>query len=122
MPLLDIQSALFAVFAAWLVCCFLEGIRRLYFHPLSKFPGPKLAALTLWYEFYYDIIEPGTYFRKIEEMHREYGQYNLSNTPGSSLRTGSSTLNRTHSPYQSSRAPHPRSCLLRSSLRRREAG
>jgi cytochrome P450 len=38
-----------------------------------SFPGPKLAALTLWYEFYYDIIHRGQYIWKIQELHRQYG-------------------------------------------------
>ena len=49
------------------------AIRRLYFHPLSHIPGPKLAALTWWYEFYYDIIQPSRYVFQIQELHKEYG-------------------------------------------------
>jgi cytochrome P450 len=46
---------------------------RLFLHPLAKFPGPKLAAITRYYEAYYDIIQNGQYTFKIVEMHKEYG-------------------------------------------------
>lgn len=49
------------------------GIWRLYFSPISHIPGPKLAALTWAYEFYYDIILGGQYTFKIIELHKEYG-------------------------------------------------
>lgn len=48
-------------------------IYSVYLGPLSKFPGPKLAAATLGYEFYYDIILKGRYTWKIRELHEKYG-------------------------------------------------
>ena len=48
---------------------------RLYFSPLAKFPGPKLAALTLWYEFYYDVVKRGRFTWKIAELHNQYGEH-----------------------------------------------
>jgi hypothetical protein len=58
----------------WIVYIVALAIYRLYFSPLSKFPGPRLAALTLWYEFYYDVIKEGRYTWKIRELHGKYGQ------------------------------------------------
>ncbi|KAH8653079.1 cytochrome P450 [Tricladium varicosporioides] len=49
------------------------AVRRLFFHPLSHIPGPKLAALTWWYEFYFDGIKEGQYVFKIQELHKQYG-------------------------------------------------
>ncbi|KAI0972475.1 trichodiene oxygenase [Xylaria arbuscula] len=46
---------------------------RLYLHPLAKFPGPKLAAASRWYEAYYDLILGGKYTWQIREMHKKYG-------------------------------------------------
>ncbi|KAI1208152.1 putative cytochrome P450 [Annulohypoxylon truncatum] len=46
---------------------------RLLLHPLAGFPGPKLAAATVLYEFYYDAIKKGQYTFQIQEMHGKYG-------------------------------------------------
>ena len=67
--LLELLSAFFVLYATGLYTY------RIYFHPLSSIPGPKLAAATLWYEFYYDVIKKGRYTWKIWEMHDKYGKY-----------------------------------------------
>ncbi|KAF7586777.1 hypothetical protein BBP40_008348 [Aspergillus hancockii] len=46
---------------------------RLWWSPLAKFPGPKLAAVTQWYELYYDIVCSGQYTFEIMRMHEKYG-------------------------------------------------
>ena len=49
------------------------AVYRLFLSPLGKIPGPKLAALTSWYEFYYDVILPGQFVWHIQELHSQYG-------------------------------------------------
>lgn len=44
------------------------------YHPLHAFPGPRLAAMTLLYEFWYDFVCFGTYTREIKRMHDVYGK------------------------------------------------
>lgn len=49
------------------------GVYYLYFSQLAGFPGPKIAAATSWYEFYYDYWCNGKYIFEIEKMHQKYG-------------------------------------------------
>lgn len=51
----------------------IRTIYRLYFHPLSHIPGPKLAACSHLYEFYYNVILSGKYLYEMEKMHQQYG-------------------------------------------------
>jgi cytochrome P450 len=50
-----------------------RAVYRIYWHPLSKFPGSKLAAATYWHETYYDVFRGHQYIWKIREMHEKYG-------------------------------------------------
>ena len=56
-----------------LIRIFYTTLYRLVLSPLAKVPGPKLAALTSWYECYYDAFKPGQYVFKIKELHEQYG-------------------------------------------------
>lgn len=63
-----------------IVICFFtwlgsRAIYRLLLHPLAKFPGPKLAAVTHWYEGYYEIMHHGRYIFEVEKMHKIYGKF-----------------------------------------------
>jgi hypothetical protein len=65
-------AAIYTVYLSGLV------IYRLFLSPLAKFPGPKIAAVTSYYELYYDVIHKGKYIFQIEKMHDKYGIFLLS--------------------------------------------
>nr|POF16762.1 trichodiene oxygenase [Quercus suber] len=46
---------------------------RLYFHPLRKFPGPRIAASSRWYEFCFDVLTRGLYATEVDKWHERYG-------------------------------------------------
>lgn len=75
------------------------AVHRLYLSPLSLFPGPRLAALTLWYEFYYDVIKRGRYTWRIAEMHERYGDSSTNLTaPREGIIERLSRSDRSHQP------------------------
>ncbi|KAL1723449.1 cytochrome P450 [Schizophyllum commune] len=68
-------------FCAYAVCAFIAAlartliicVRRLYFHSLSRVPGPLLAALTDYYVTYYDIVKDGATVGQLQRLHAFYG-------------------------------------------------
>jgi cytochrome P450 len=68
-----IASVVLSILGCSLTYTLITIYRRLYLSPISNFPGPKLAAATFWYEFYYDIILGGQYIWKIKSLHEQYG-------------------------------------------------
>ena len=54
-------------------------IYNLYRHPLHDIPGPKIAGATYLYQSYYSLRGTSTYYKRIREMHAQYGTISLSN-------------------------------------------
>lgn len=50
-------------------------IHRLYFHKLSKFPGPKLAAASTLYRAYFQIWRDGDHVAQATRLHETYGRW-----------------------------------------------
>jgi hypothetical protein len=79
--MLDLRAifAIMAIFA--IVYPFYLAVVRLYFSPIAGFPGPKLAAASFWYEFYYDFWKSGKYIYEIKKMHEKYGKSSVLSDP-----------------------------------------
>lgn len=75
MSTFDFAGAFLVIISVQLGWGLVIAIYRLYLHPLAKIPGPRLAASTFWYEFYYDVILPGRYVWKIKDLHERYGPF-----------------------------------------------
>lgn len=46
-----------------------RAIYRIYFHPLSRYPGSKVAAASAaWYEWYWNFHKPGQLLFEIERV------------------------------------------------------
>jgi hypothetical protein len=46
---------------------------RIYLHPLSKIPGPKLAAATHLYITYFNTTGGSKFYLQTEKLHQKYG-------------------------------------------------
>lgn len=67
------SAAALGAIAAAAVYLTAKIIYRLYLHPLSRFPGPRLAAATYLYGAYYDVVQEAQFVFKLDALHDTYG-------------------------------------------------
>jgi hypothetical protein len=68
-----LSYSLLCAFCAWLLYLTSLAVYRLFLCPQARFPGPRLASLTYWYEYYYDVHLGGKFIFHIQELHKKYG-------------------------------------------------
>ncbi|KAH8746389.1 cytochrome P450 [Diaporthe sp. PMI_573] len=73
MAISDIDLPLHLILTAVTSYIIAITIYRLYLHPLAKFPGPKICAVTSLFELWWDFVGQGAYLYRIEKMHSIYG-------------------------------------------------
>ena len=74
---LGARDIVLGILITFLIYTILLVIYRVYFSPIAKFPGPKLASATVWYEFYYQIVKNGQWGNQVEKLHEKYGMFFL---------------------------------------------
>ncbi len=74
MALFESSNVLVVIAVALCLAYTVSGaLYRLYLSPLARFPGPRLAALTSWYELYHDCLKRGRFTWDVKTMHDQYG-------------------------------------------------
>ncbi|KAI0791420.1 cytochrome P450 [Abortiporus biennis] len=68
---------LFTMFVATIVLVAIwtlaSWIYNIYLHPLAKFPGPKLAAMTKLWRAHLELVQQGSLYEKLSQLHSVYG-------------------------------------------------
>ncbi|KAH8648213.1 cytochrome P450 [Tricladium varicosporioides] len=66
----NIAAVIFFYLFSWIF----RAIYRIYFHPLSRYPGSAIAAVSKpWYEWYQNFHRPGLLIFEFERLHALHG-------------------------------------------------
>jgi hypothetical protein len=63
--------------ALLLTVLLLRILYRLTLHPLSRFPGPRVAASTNLYAIYHDLLSQDSLVKHLKSLHDKYGNWPL---------------------------------------------
>ena len=75
LPLPSYQKAIAITAFGLLSYALVSVIYNLFFHPLSRFPGPRGAACTKWWLAYWELGRGVSLSTLREELHQKYGTF-----------------------------------------------
>jgi len=75
LPSFQLERAIAMTAVGLLSYAFVRVIYNLYFHPLSRFPGPRGAACTRWWLAYWELGRGVSLSTLREELHKKYGTF-----------------------------------------------
>jgi hypothetical protein len=81
-----------AIFLAWLSIQAQRWVFRIYFHPLARFPGPKIAAATTLWKAFVECVLQRSFRDVLAELHARYGMHALRQAPLQAACGGAQTL------------------------------
>ena len=58
----------------WGIWATSRAIYNVYFHPLAKFPGPKLAGMTTWWKTYIECFQKASMVKVVAGLHKKHGK------------------------------------------------
>lgn len=64
-----------SILLAALVVAASQVTYNVHFHPLARYPGPKLAAASLWWQIWIEVVTGQSLSLKLVELHGKYGAY-----------------------------------------------
>lgn len=76
---LTVQNVLLALIAAMLTWSCWSAFYNVYFHPLARFPGPRLAAASKYWLFYQEFVKGVSLSDVRDGLHAQYGALRFSN-------------------------------------------
>ncbi|KAL1989438.1 hypothetical protein VTN49DRAFT_7249 [Thermomyces lanuginosus] len=70
---IQVTDALLALAAGWVAWTLYGYIYNVFWHPLARFPGPRLAAATSLYKAWIDCVAKSSFVHTLERLHAQYG-------------------------------------------------
>jgi hypothetical protein len=63
-----------AALLVYLVSACFKAFKNVYQHPLSQFPGPRLAAATDSWKAWVEVVQDASFCHVLEDLHKTYGE------------------------------------------------
>ena len=70
---ITVSQVIFSALVVWLGRAVVRGLYNVFWHPLSKYPGPAAAKATTWWETYVEVVRQESMVDVLFELHKEFG-------------------------------------------------